>query len=205
MITHPSGELSCSAAEVIEQSSRRIHEPQADVTTIGIEGPGRDAARRDQCSIPIDFHDAIGTSACSELIAIRERDWDIRAALHPILGGMIGPYLDIVSDTVILEVNQTGGGCTAALRFQDQAMLIARCRIDLREGDIGFLVRSKGGSIPQNVCVPAASRDIQLIGRDGKGAGVTGPTASNGAVGAVEVIAHNSNGETTRAGACWGG
>ena len=123
--------LSCPTAEVIEKGVGGIDEPQPDVAAIGIEGPGRDAAGRQQGPIAVDLHRAVRASTGSELIAGRKGDRDVRPILDPILGWMVGPDLDGMRKTIVEDVDQPGIGVGAALGFEDQALLIAGGCIDL--------------------------------------------------------------------------
>jgi hypothetical protein len=63
--------------------------------------------------------------------------------------------------------------------FQDQGVLIPGDHIELGERDIGFLVCTKGGWVPQNVCIPAGGDNIQLVGEDAESSGISGSAAAD--------------------------
>jgi hypothetical protein len=199
---HEGSSLPRTSPEVIEQGSWRIHKPETDVTTIGRVGPGGDTARGKQCSIAIDLHRSIRTGTRSKLIPVGEGDREAAAMLDPSLGRVIRPDLHGLSGSIVPDCDQSGRHVLAALRFQDQAVFIARTRIDLCQRDIGFLVGAKGGGVPLNKCIRAGGDHIQLVGRDTECGGISRPTASNDTIGTIEIVAHNRDWETIRGGGC---
>ena len=150
----------CPTTEVIDEGTRCIHEPQPNITAIGVKRPTCDAARGNECPIFIKLHISICPRSNAQLIATDKGDWDIRSVLHPILAGMVGPDLDALSGGIIHDVDQTAGGVGATLRLQDQAVFIARGAVELGEGHIRFLISAKGRGVPKDGSVPAAGGHI---------------------------------------------
>lgn len=120
-----------STAEVIDEGIGSIHQPQSHVSTVGMERPGCDIARGKQGSVSIDFHGAIGPGARPELVTVCKGHRNIGSVLHPILAGMIRPHGYRLAGSVIHDVQQPGSRVRVARRFQDQAVLIPGCRVQL--------------------------------------------------------------------------
>lgn len=100
---------------------------------------------------------------------------------------MVRPDLDILPRPIVQHLDQSGRDPHAALRFEDQALLIA-ATIHLAEGEIRFLVHTIGGWVPQDVGFPVAGYHIQLVGGDAESRGNARPGCADYPIGPVKGI-----------------
>ena len=126
--------------------------------------PARYISCAQQFFIAINFHNPIWPRACLECVSYLKGNTHTSPVLHPPLRPFPGPYLHVVTRSIVEHFKNAIPPCLIALCFEQQ-ILFRSSFVDMSKGNKGFLVFTEL-FVPVDISIRAVGPNMQLVVRD---------------------------------------